>query len=128
VKCEKCGGKVATLDTRQVDIGIWRQRGCAGCGDRFTTIEQRCETLKVPFVAKKNKVLAQGKIITLPVPAVTRPNPENKRAVVMRRAPQPKPEPERTDPPIAASTLLARDRIEDMRFDREQSRDHGWDL
>jgi hypothetical protein len=130
MKCE-CGTDTKTKDSRRIDQGIWRKRFCPSCGAEFTTLEQRCETLRVPYTSKKDKQPVKGQVAAPPVPAVDRPNPPNKRATALRRAPTPLPnealpgvkaEPVR----IGKPALSARDRIEDLKFEREQA-DYGWD-
>lgn len=132
MKCE-CGTNTKTKDSRRIEKGIWRRRFCPSCGAEFTTLEQVCETLKVPYVCKnKTKDMAQGDVIAPPVPAVARPNPPNKRATALRKAPAPaapvsKPLPKTAPPKVKAEPQRvdrlapsARDRIEDMKFEREQ--------
>lgn len=109
MKCD-CGSDTRTKDTRKIEQGVWRRRACPSCGAEFTTLEQRCETLKVPYTSKKNAAVKKGQVVAPPVPKVARPNPANKRAVALREAP----------------AVSARDRIEDMKFERSQ-REHGWD-
>lgn len=42
LRCEKCGGRTRTFETRHRKLGgIRRRRACEDCGERFTTIEMR---------------------------------------------------------------------------------------
>lgn len=128
----ECGGKLLTKDTRQIEAGIWRRRICDKCDQEVTTLEQVCETLKNPYPNKKGAAVAQGDVVAPSAPKVKRPQRENQRATALRKAPAPaapkakplpqsvplraKPEPQRVD----QLTPSARDRIEDMKFEREQ--------
>ncbi len=38
-RCAKCGGAVTVYDTRAQKYGVWRRRGCADCGHRWSTVE-----------------------------------------------------------------------------------------
>jgi hypothetical protein len=110
----------------------------------FTTLEQRCTTLANPHSTKRH---VKPTVVPPDVPVVNKPNPESRRARALRADPNKPPEtrgrkalgpaskrlqaeqpPPRTDEPKAVdrNEPSARDRIEDMKFEREQ-RDYGWD-
>lgn len=135
MKCE-CGTDTKTKDSRRIEQGIWRRRFCPSCGAEFTTLEQRCETLVNPYTSKAGAREKKGQVIAPPVPAVKRPQPPNQRAIALRKpaepALKPKPLPAERQVVRAAPKAVdrvettARDRIEDLKFEREQ-RDHGWD-
>jgi hypothetical protein len=128
MKCE-CGTDTKTKDSRRIDAGVWRKRFCPNCGAEFTTLEQKCETERYPYPPKKDKARAQG---VVKAPAV--------RKVVGPKQRKPAPEPALKAKPMPAERQVvraapkavdplekpARDRIEDLKFEREQ-RDHGWD-
>ena len=137
MKCE-CGTDTKTKDTRKIEQGIWRRRFCPSCGAEFTTLEQRCETLKNPYPNKKGAPLAQGVVVAPAATSVKRPQRENQRATGLRKAPAPaapkaKPLPQSAPPRVKSEPArvdrlapTARDRIEDLKFDREQA-DYGWE-
>lgn len=140
MKCD-CGSNTRTTDTRKIPEGVWRRRDCPTCGAVLTTLEQKCETLSNPYRSSKLGTAVGGKVVAPPVPAVVRPNPPAKRSKATRKptgAFHPAPADFAPDPtahhrlaPREASvavdrvTPTARDRIEDMKADREQS-DYGW--
>lgn len=134
MKCDKCGGKMLTNETRQIDLGIWRHRTCDTCDRVMTTLEQECETIKAPFLVKKDRKQAQGVIVAPPVPVVRKPTPRKTKRAIAQRKPEPKPLPKVAPAPkpkpdevrVDRNEPTARDRIEDMKADREQG-DHGWD-
>jgi len=143
VKCE-CGGDTLTKDTRKIEQGIWRRRYCPACKTQFTTLEHRCETVAAPYTSKKGAHEKKGAVIAPAVPKVSTPrarNPAKPKPTPaenatftpkVRRGPLPITIPPRTDKTypqpkvVDRLTPTARDRIEDMKFEREQ-RDHGWD-
>jgi hypothetical protein len=153
VNCE-CGGKTQTKDTRKIEQGIWRRRKCVTCGAEFTTLEQRCETVRTPYTSKRSGdkrdalVVAPdvAKVVAPRARAATRkPTPlrkleaacdmiaaQPKPAPKVRRAPPPASIPPRTDKTYPAPQQVnrneptARDRIEDMKAERKNS-DYGWD-
>lgn len=131
MKCE-CGGKMLTRDTRQIDAGIWRKRSCDTCPIEITTLEQVCKTVKAPYAEKRDRVSAQGVVVAPTIPNVQQPSTRpTKTAVNVRRAPKP------ADPnrlvvleqrgPVDQVTQTARDRVEEMKADREAAREYGWD-
>lgn len=47
VTCPSCCGETRVLDTRErADGAIKRRRKCAGCGGRFSTLEQPAESME----------------------------------------------------------------------------------
>lgn len=132
MKCE-CGTDTKTKDSRKIEQGIWRRRFCPACDAAFTTLEQRCVTLANPYTRDKSAMAAKGKVIAPPVPEVPRPARRDYQAERVKApwAPPPVPKilhtprgPDR--PPVDHVTPTARDRIEDMKFERRQDT-YGWD-
>lgn len=131
MKCE-CGSDTKTKDSRKIEQGVWRRRFCPVCGVEFTTLEQRCETLVSPYTRNRDTMTAKAKVTAPPVPAVPRPKRDYQAEKV--KAPWAPPDPPKPYhgprspdlPPVDRRTPTARDRIEDMKAERETN-DYGWD-
>lgn len=140
MKCE-CGTGLRTIDSRKIDLGVWRRRVCPACGASITTLEQRCDTVANPYRRVSTGEVAQGQVTAPAAPPVPRPQRPRKDArppspdgkfspAPADFAPPPEPKsrfaPHATKAPVDRVQTSARDRIEDLRAERA-GLGYGWE-
>lgn len=110
MKCS-CGSDTIVKDSREIEEGQWRRRRCNACGMDFTTLEQRCETVR-NYRPKQARAKHQIEVVKPPKKTIARPYREKK--------PKAKPQLELPTHEVQEPSVKpARSRIEDMKLRRE---------
>ena len=124
MKCT-CGHNTIVKDSRPQDEHQWRMRYCDACGTKFTTIEQRCESVGnmrgKPFAAVKPVAKPKPRSPRKPRGVVSQAHPwgsggDPEVKVITEKVPVlPKEVVSRLD-----SAVIARRAIEDRKLDKDK--------